>query len=81
MKSTYGHFFGLGANSHLFWKELKPWTQNGNWTFRKRSEGVQDVFLTTYERLIYVLREECRVFYFIKQIKIDSLLNTNILLL
>ena len=57
-----------------------PWTQDEIWTFRKRTEGVLDV-LRPYERSIYALRKDCRVLCFVKQIKIDSLPNTNILLL
>ena len=33
---------------------LNP-SQDVNWTYIRRSEGVQDVFWTSYKRLIYVL--------------------------
>ena len=31
-----------------------PWTQDVNWTYIRRSEDVEDVFWTSYVRLIYV---------------------------
>ena len=38
---------------HL-WQD-SPWTQDVNWTYKRCSEDVQDVFWTSYVRLIYVL--------------------------
>ena len=32
-----------------------PWTQDENWTYIRRSEGIQCVFWTSYVRSIYVL--------------------------
>ena len=45
------HFLCNAPDTHIG----APWTQEVNWTYTRRSEGVQNVFWTFYVRSIYVL--------------------------
>ena len=50
MSNFYKQFFK--SKILQFWISLFLWTQGVNWTYIRRSEDVQDIFWTSYERSI-----------------------------
>ena len=71
-------FSYVSVFSSILQQYCSTWTQDVNWTYKRRSEDVLDVFWTSYARSIYVL---CLERHLTKMGKIISNQRKNIILL